>query len=143
MRLNSFGLSGMAMCVFIRPGPCQKITTGGSKRLVLLLKIAMSNPADDSVGSNVFSAAQPYIERRGPRTDLWTHAIKHPPPAFRTLTRRSQQLKPCAVTIFGASPALFSAQLNCNCCKHLEWMRWERRPAVIVDSGEDGPVVVW
>jgi hypothetical protein len=83
MRLNSFGLSGMAMCVFIRPGPCQKITTGGSKRLVLLLKIAMSNPADDSVGSNVFSAAQPYIERRGPRTDLWTHAIKHPPPCFQ------------------------------------------------------------
>lgn len=132
------------VCVFIRPGRCQKITTGGFKQRVLLLKIATSNPADDSVGLNVFSAARPYIERRGPRTDLWTRVLNLR--CSQSSHASSQQLKPCAVTLFRALSALFSAQLtgvcgqlNCNCCKHLEQMRWERRPAMILDSGEGGP----
>lgn len=45
MRLNSCGLSGVAMRVFIRLARCRKITTGGLRRDTLFPKIAVSSPA--------------------------------------------------------------------------------------------------
>lgn len=124
------------VCVFISLVHYQKITTGGLRRRVLFPKIATPKAAGDSEGLNVLAAAQPYIERRGPRKALWTRALECACTQNSDMSFSAADAM-CSVAIFGECPALFSAwvtdargkragQLNCNCCKKVAniWSGW-------------------